>query len=58
MPLITTVIVFLTILGLAIWTGVLFSTGLTTGAVGTGTLAIVLIFFTWASFLGFRSNEN
>ncbi|WP_156782162.1 hypothetical protein [Acidihalobacter aeolianus] len=58
MPLITTVIVFLIIIGLAISTGVLLSTGITTGAIGTGTLTLVLIFITWAAFVGVRSNDN
>ncbi|WP_156782715.1 hypothetical protein [Acidihalobacter yilgarnensis] len=58
MSLVSTVIVLLTIIGLAIWTGVLLSTGLTTGAVGTGTLTIVMIFFTWAAFVGVRSGQD
>ncbi|OBS09444.1 hypothetical protein [Acidihalobacter prosperus] len=58
MPLVSTVIVILTIIGLAIATGVLASTGLTTGALGTGTLAVVVVFFTWAAFVGVRSGPE
>ncbi|OBS08882.1 hypothetical protein Thpro_023132 [Acidihalobacter prosperus] len=48
----------LTILGLAIATGLLISTGVTTGAVGTGMLTIILAFLTWLGFVGVRSGQN
>lgn len=54
MSIITTIIVFLIFVGLTIWTGFLVTAGLTTGAIATGTLAIVVIFFTWTAFLGVR----
>ena len=54
MPLVSTVILLLTIIGLAIATGVLVATGLTTGAIGTGLLAIILGFLTFLGFAGVR----
>lgn len=58
MPLVSTVIVLLTIIGLAIATGVLATTGLTTGAVGTGVLTIILAFMSWLGFVGVRTREG
>lgn len=58
MPLISSIIVLVTILGLAIWTGFLISVGLTTGAIGTGTLAIIVVFFTWVAFLGVPDSQD
>jgi len=54
MSFLTTVIAFLVFVGLAIWTGFLATAGVTTGAIETGTLAIVTIFFIWAGILGVR----
>lgn len=55
MSLVSTVIVLLTIVGLAIATGVLVSTGLTTGAIGTGLLCIILAFLTGLGLTGVRT---
>ncbi|WP_156782633.1 hypothetical protein [Acidihalobacter yilgarnensis] len=58
MSLVSTVIVLLTIIGLAIATGVLATTGLTTGAIGTGVLTIILAFMSWLGFVGVRTQEG
>lgn len=58
MPLVSTVLVLLIIIGLAIATGVLATTGLTTGAVGTGMLTLILGFLTWLGFVGVRRGEH
>lgn len=58
MPLVSTVILLLTIVGLAIATGVLTGIGLTTGAIGTGLLTIILAFLTWLGLVGVRTGQN
>lgn len=58
MSVVSAVIVFLLIIGLAIWTGFNIFTGFTTGAIGTGTLTIIIAFSTWLAFLGVRTNPD
>lgn len=55
MSIVSAVVVLLAIVGLAILTGFLISAGLTTGAIGSGLLCIILSFLTFLGLSGVRT---